>query len=172
MSLIFVVSLSIIAVMTALKTTGQQRQFCYLWVSVFIAWAAIHYLKTYVVESYTLSDLLHSNIFFAYYLVCAALNLALLYFLHLNPDCDYKLIALPIAFYAILSLCVPIENLLTQSGYAYRLFVDAAPIANITEIILLMGADHGLRRYTRRFAARSFALRSVQRANLPLSPGT
>lgn len=166
MSPVFIISCAVIALLTACRTEGSRQTFCLLWALVLISWQFIAMGAEWLAPR--LSDAQYSTLVFTQYLTCFGMNMALIWYLTRNLDSGYGLIALPIAFYAILSLLVVIEFKLTKTLYAYHMFIDAGLIVNSIEIILLLGGDHGLRRYS---AARSRALRPVSRANLHLPMG-
>jgi hypothetical protein len=148
----FTIVCAVIALAVAAWAKGTRRTFCLLWALVLVVWAAFH--SAALSKFHGLSGVEFSIAFTFYYVTCFALNFILLIYIRKHPDCEYKLIAIPIMFYAFLSLCVAIDNLLLQYGYAYYLFVEASQTTNVIEIILLLGADHGIRR---RWATTSYA---------------
>jgi len=152
----FTLSLTAIAVCIGIQNKGVKREFCLLWAAVLAGWAVITKALASL-DTAAMTDTEYSVAVFACYLSCAMLNFILLNYLYRNQDSGYTLIAIPIAFYAFLSLLVPIEHILFNTEAAYRLFQSSSLPANTIEIILLAGADHGLRN-SRRLASVGHAI--------------
>ena len=85
----------------------------------------------------------------------AALSFALLHFMRRNRT-GFLLIGLPITFYLILGVCVPLEARIFETFYTWELY-NAVPIwFALTELSLLVVDQHDNRRRFRRFVANVF----------------
>jgi len=154
----------------ALKSDGSKRIFCLLWAGTLVIWAIFDWSIGQYVSTTDLSESEYSLAVFICYSTCSLLNLNLLYYLYCHPDTGLRIIAIPIAYYAILSLIVPIEYILFNTEHSYRLFVESSLIANLIEIILLMGADYGIQHSRRLASVGRFIMRPLSALHVHHKP--
>ena len=150
MNLDFVSLLAVIILVIAATTNKRHLQgalFCLLTVCVLVWWSAVSlYVRTWF-ELYSVSatEIEYRNVTSAYYLAGCAGNFMLLYYLN-RYNTGYKLIAIPIAFYAVLGILVPLESLVLGTGAAYWLYNAAPELVNTVEVLLLAVDRHEYRR--------------------------
>ena len=157
MSLLYT-SLLIAAVFIIAVTTNRKHLhgalFSILFICVMVASVAVSagakaWFQQYGVSStYTEYQLVVSG----YYIATFGLNLMLLYYLN-TYETGYKWIAIPISFYAILSLLVPLEFLVLGTESMFRLYNAAPEFVNTIEVLLLAADRYGHRRSGKRFIA-------------------
>ena len=114
------------------------RAFCYLWAIIIVGWEVCNLLFGWWDKNYSaaVSGMVYSWAIWGFYLVGAALNVALLHFLKKNRT-GYLLIGCPIFFCLIMGLCVPFEAALLETTYTHAVFNSLAKWFALSELFLL-----------------------------------
>ena len=143
--------------------------FCVLMAFVLLWWSGFsayinNWFEFYAEAS---SYIINTTVYTTYYLTGCATNCLLLFYLskyNTKFDTGYRLIFIPIAFYAVLSVLVPVEYFTFGTEHMNQLYNVAAESVNGLEVFLLAADRNDYRRNCKRWLASA-------RANLhTLSP--